>query len=126
WRTAGDLGFELDRIFDVALENAKHAKYSRPGSWNDPDYIQIGYIGDARTGRLPTPCPMTPSEQYSFMSLWCLMAAPLFYSGDMSRLDEFTLNVLCNAEVIEVDQDPLGQCAKVTHLGEDTFAMVKD
>ena len=36
------------------------------------------------------------------------MAAPLFYSGDMSQLDEFTLNVLCNPEVIEVDQDPLG------------------
>ena len=60
------------------------------------------------------------------MSLWCLMAAPLFYSGDMSRLDEFTLNVLCNPEVIEVDQDPLGQCARVVPLGEETFVMVKD
>jgi alpha-galactosidase len=60
------------------------------------------------------------------MSLWCLMASPLFYSGDMSRLDEFTLNVLCNPEVIEVDQDALGQCARVVPLGEETFAMVKD
>ena len=42
------------------------------------------------------------------MSMWALMAAPLFYSGDITRLDAFTLNVLCNAEVIEVDQDPLG------------------
>ena len=33
------------------------------------------------------------------------MAAPLIYSGDMSKLDEFTLNVLCNPEVIEVNQD---------------------
>jgi hypothetical protein len=126
WRTAGDLGFELDRIFEVALKNAEHRAFSKPGSWNDPDYLQIGYIGDARTGGEPTPCPLTPSEQYSFMSLWCLMASPLFYSGDMARLDEFTLNVLCNPEVIEVDQDPLGQCARVVPLGEDTFAMVKD
>ncbi len=72
------------------------------------------------------PCPLTPDEQYSYMSLWCLMAAPLIYSGDMSNLDEFTLNVLCNAEVIEVNQDPLGQCARVIPLGEETFAMVKD
>jgi alpha-galactosidase len=126
WRTAGDLGFELNRIFEVALKNAEHRKFSRPGSWNDPDYIQIGYIGDARTGGEPKPCPLTPNEQYAFMSLWCLMASPLFYSGDMSRLDEFTLNVLCNPEVIEVDQDPLGQCARVVPLGEKTFAMVKD
>jgi len=126
WRTAGDLGYELDRVFEVALKNAEHRKFSRPGSWNDPDYIQIGSIGDARSGGEPKPCPLTPNEQYSFMSLWCLMASPLFYSGDMSRLDEFTLGVLCNPEVIEVDQDPLGQCARVVLLGEETLAMVKD
>jgi len=126
WRTAGDLGFELDRIFEVALANAEHRAYNGPGSWNDPDYIQIGYIGDARTGGDPKPCPLTPNEQYAFMSLWCLMASPLFYSGDMSRLDEFTLNVLCNPELIEVNQDPLGQCARVVHLTDETFAMVKD
>jgi alpha-galactosidase len=126
WRTSGDLGFELNRIFEVALENAKHGEYSRPGSWNDPDYIQIGYIGNAPTGGKPLPCPLTPNEQYAFMSLWCLMASPLFYSGDMSQLDDFTINVLCNTEVIDVDQDPLGQCARVVPLGDETFAMVKD
>jgi alpha-galactosidase len=44
----------------------------------------------------------------------------------MGRLDEFTINVLCNPEVIDVDQDPLGQCARVVQLGDDTFLMVKD
>jgi alpha-galactosidase len=60
------------------------------------------------------------------MSLWCLMASPLFFSGDMGKLDDFTINVLCNPEVIDVDQDALGQSARVIELGEDTFAMVKD
>ncbi len=126
WRTAGDLGFELDRVFEVSLANAEHRQWSRPGAWNDPDYIQIGYIGDARGGGEPQPCSLLPNEQYAFMSLWCLMASPLFYSGDMSRLDPFTLNVLCNPEVIEVDQDPLGQSARVITLTEDIFLMVKD
>jgi len=125
WRTAGDLGFELDRVFEVALANAAHRSNSGPGSWNDPDYIQIGYIGDARTTGQPRPCPLTPNEQYAYMSLWCLMAAPLFYSGDMTRLDAFTLNILCNPEVIAVNQDPLGECGRVVDLGDDTFAMVK-
>ncbi|HWQ92948.1 MAG TPA: glycoside hydrolase family 27 protein, partial [Clostridia bacterium] len=126
WRTAGDLGFELDRIFEVALENAQHRAWSRPGAWNDPDYIQIGWIGNARGGGLPQPCPLTGNEQYSYMSLWALMASPLFYSGDMEKLDAFTLNILCNPEVIEVNQDALGQCAAVSHLDENTFLMVKD
>jgi alpha-galactosidase len=126
WRTAGDLGFELDRIIDVALKNAEHRSYSKSGSWNDPDYIQIGYIGDARGMGEPQPTKLSPDEQYAFMSLWCLMASPLFYSGDMNRLDEFTLNVLCNPEVIEVDQDPLGESAQVVKLTEKTFLMIKN
>jgi alpha-galactosidase len=126
WRTSGDLGFELNRIFAVALANAKHRQWSKPGSWNDPDYIQIGHVGSAAENGLPKPSSLTPTEQYSFMSLWSLMASPLFYSGDMGSLDEFTINVLANPEVIAVDQDPLGQCARVIHLGDDTFLMVKE
>jgi alpha-galactosidase len=126
WRTAGDLGFELERITEVAINNATYRAWNRPGSWNDPDYIQIGYIGAARGMGEPEPCPLTPNEQYTYMSLWSLSAAPLFFSGDMNRLDEFTLNVLCNPEVLDVNQDALGQCGEVIRLGDGAFLMVKD
>ena len=128
WRTAGDLGFELDRFFKVALKNAEHGAWSKPGAWNDPDYIQIGWMGFQKGTNftLPRPCPLTADDQYSYMSLWCLMAAPLFFSGDMEKLDEFTINVLCNPEVIAVDQDAFGQCARVVKLANGAFAMVKD
>jgi alpha-galactosidase len=126
WRTSGDLGFELDRIFDVAVNNAKHRQYSKPGAWNDPDYIQIGYIGIANKEGIAEQTKMPPSMQYAYMSLWCLMASPLFYSGDMNHLDPFTLNVLCNPEVIAVDQDPLGKCARVIMGNDSTFLMIKN
>ena len=113
-------------LLEVALKNAEHRNYSHPGSWNDPDYIQIGRIGNARGMGEPIDCPLTPNEQYAFMSLWCLMASPLFFSGDMGLLDPFTVNVLCNPEVIDVDQDPLGQSARVIPCTEETFVMVKD
>jgi alpha-galactosidase len=54
------------------------------------------------------------------------MAAPLIFSGDMSKLDEFTLNVLCNPEIIDIDQDPLGKCGQVIMKDDDCFVMVKD
>lgn len=108
WRTAGDLGLELHRYHEVALRNSTYWEYAGRGAWNDPDYLLLGYVGDASEMGEPKPCPLTPSEQYSYMSLWCLMSAPLFLSSDMSRLDEFTLNILCNSEVIEVNQDPAG------------------
>lgn len=128
WRTAGDLGFELDRFFSVALKNAEHGAWSKPGSWNDPDYIQIGWIGSQKgdSFTLQEPCKMSAEEQYSYMSLWCMMAAPLVFSGDMSRLDDFTLNVLCNPEIIDIDQDPLGKSARVIMKDNDSFVMVKE
>jgi len=75
---------------------------------------------------LPHLTPMPPVMQFAYMSLWCLMASPLVYSGDMSKLDEFTINVLCNPEVIDIDQDPLGKGGKVTLLPNNCFIMVKD
>ena len=131
WRTSTDLGLEIDRVFEVALANAAHRDWSKPGSWNDPDYVQIGYFGDPaaysqKTGVQPISVPLSPTEQYAFMSLWSLSAAPLFFGGDISRLDEFSISVLCNPEVIDIDQDPLGQCARVVRLDENCFVMVKE
>jgi alpha-galactosidase len=126
WRTAGDLGFELDRIFEVALKNSEHREYSKPGEWNDPDYIQIGWIGTARGMGEPKQIQMPANMQYAYMSLWSLMASPLIYSGDMTKLDEFTINILCNPEVIEVNQDQLGESGLVIKRTEEQFVMVKN
>jgi alpha-galactosidase len=60
------------------------------------------------------------------MSLWALMASPIIYSGDMTRLDDFTLNVLGNVEVLEINQDALGQSAALAQLQNEAFLMVKD
>ncbi|MDI9431931.1 MAG: NPCBM/NEW2 domain-containing protein [Planctomycetota bacterium] len=130
WRTTGDLGLEqgglLPGFYHIGLSNARHYEYAKPGQWNDPDYILIGRIGNAHHhDEPPKPTTLTPSEQYSYMSMWCLMAAPLFYSGDMRYLDEFTLNVLCNAEVIDVDQDPLGIQAKPLVQDDETLILAK-
>lgn len=127
WRTGADLGFELNRFFAVALKNAEHGAWSKPGAWNDPDYLQIGWFGSqiGTNFTLPKPSLLTANEQYAYMSLWTLMAAPLFFSGDMTKLDKFTLNVLCNPEVIDVNQDPLGECGSVIKRNENCFLMVK-
>lgn len=129
WRTTGDLGLERDRrlpgFYSIGLMNAAHWEFARPGQWNDPDYILIGWVGSAHNQAEGTPTTLTANEQYSYMSLWSLMAAPLIFSGDMAKLDEFTLNVLCNAEVIDVNQDALGKQAKIVRSDEDTLILVK-
>ncbi len=130
WRTTGDLGLHpgdrLPGFFRIGLRNAQHWPYAKPGHWNDPDYILIGKVGNARKrDEPPKPVRLTPNEQYAYMSMWCLMAAPLIYSGDITHLDPFTLNVLCNAEVIEVDQDPLGKQARIVRQSETELVLAK-
>jgi alpha-galactosidase len=129
WRTTGDLGAvrgtQLPGFYSIGLSNAQHWQYAHPGAWNDPDYILIGYIGTNR-GKSFKRTTLTPNEQYSYMSMWSLMAAPLIFSGDMTRLDPFTLNVLCNAEVIAVDQDPLGRQAEILRQTPDEFVLVRN
>lgn len=114
WRTAGDLGGSFEGIpaalfrdgFDVYSKNQLHL-YGGPGGWNDPDYLLVGYLSNWKGETVPT--PLTPDEQYSHLSLWAIVAAPLILSGDITRLDDFTLGLLTNDEIIEVDQDPLGK-----------------
>ncbi len=129
WRTTGDLGLAEDTrlpgFYHIGLSNARHWQHAKPGQWNDPDYILIGWVGKASghgVGKLTT---LTGDEQYSYMSMWCLMAAPLIFSGDMAKLDEFTINVLCNPEVIDVDQDALGKQARPVVMNDDTLIMAK-
>lgn len=114
WRTAGDLGGSFEGIgtalfrdgFDVYSSDSLHL-YAGPGGWNDPDYLLFGYLSNWKGQTVPT--PLTPNEQYTQISLWSLVAAPLIFSGDITRMDDFTLSLLTNDEVIEVDQDPLGK-----------------
>ena len=130
WRTTGDLGLEKDTelpgFYSIGFKNAEHFEYAKPGRWNDPDYILIGYVGNARKNDAPPQLTsLTADEQYSYMSMWALMASPLFYSGDITHLDKFTLNVLCNAEVIDVDQDMLGKQARIVRKTKEEFVLAK-
>ncbi|MGO8816972.1 MAG: hypothetical protein ACLQVG_20210 [Terriglobia bacterium] len=108
------------------MANANLSSNAGPGHWNDPDYLLIGTIGNAFNGdEPPALTTLTPDEQYSYMSMWSLMAAPLFFAGDMANLDNFTLGILCNSEVIDVDQDALGWQGRVVRRSADEFILEK-
>jgi alpha-galactosidase len=131
WRTAGDLGGSFQGIpralfrdgFDVYSSKGLH-KYAGPGGWNDPDYLLLGYLSNWQGQTAPS--PLTPNEQYTHVSLWSLVAAPLIFSGDITRLDDFTLSLLTNDEVIDVDQDPLGKPGRRVAIDGDLEVWARD
>ena len=105
WRLDGDIGDSWRSIKDQGFNNDKWAPYSRPGHWNDPDMFEVGTNGGGQ------PKKLTPDEQYLHVSQWCLLSAPMLLGCDMEHMDDFTVALLSNDEVIEIDQDTLGKQA---------------
>jgi alpha-galactosidase len=116
WRTHDDIddvwtgtsGWGHNRgVYDIIEAEVGHEKYAGPGHWNDPDMLMVGIVGFGNTH----PTLLTPDEQIVHVSMWCLLSAPLLIGCDMTKLDPFTLAILTNDEVLDIDQDPLGQPA---------------
>jgi alpha-galactosidase len=115
WRTTGDIQDTWSSMSRIGFGQAGHEKYAGPGHFNDPDMLVVGKVG---WGPRLHPTRLTPNEQYTHISLWCLLASPLLIGCDMTQMDDFTLSLLTNDEVLEVNQDPLGrQAARVAQNG---------
>ena len=107
WRTTGDIKDTWESMSGIGFKQDKAAPFAKPGNWNDPDMLIVGQVG---WGNLH-PTRLTPDEQYTHISLWCLLSAPLLIGCDMEKMDDFTLNLLSNDEVLALDQDELGKQA---------------
>ena len=111
WRTGPDIRDSWPSIYSLAFTIDKWGDYAGPGHWNDPDMMILGNVSMGPSILHPT--KLTPDEQYSHVSLFSLLAAPLLIGCPIEQLDDFTLNLLTNDEVIEVNQDPLGKPARL-------------
>jgi hypothetical protein len=109
WRTTGDITDTWESMAGIGFDQDKCSPFAGPGQWNDPDMLVVGQVG---WGPNLHPSRLTPDEQYTHISLWCLLSAPLLIGCDLSQLDEFSLSLLTNDEVLAVNQDALGQQAR--------------
>lgn len=125
WRTTGDVQDTWWSITGIGFSQNRWAPFSGPGHWNDPDMLVVGYV-DVGKGKNLHPSRLTADEQYTHITLWSLLAAPLLIGCDMARLDEFTLNLLSNDEVLAVNQDALGkQAVLVSESGPEVTLVNK-
>ncbi|MCC6396740.1 MAG: putative Ig domain-containing protein, partial [Bacteroidetes bacterium] len=116
WRTTGDITDTWESMSTIGFGQSGHEAFAGPGHWNDPDMLVVGWVG---WGPRLHPTRLTAHEQITHITLWSLLCSPLLIGCDMTRLDEFTLSLLTNDEVIAVNQDPLGkQAARVKVDGD--------
>jgi alpha-galactosidase len=110
WRTTGDIWDSWDKndaqhswahpVTDILDQNAELYPFSGPGGWNDPDMLEVGNGG------------MSDDEYRAHFAMWAMLAAPLMAGNDVAAMSPATSTILTNAEIIAVDQDPLGQQAR--------------
>lgn len=122
WRTTGDIKDTWERMCSLGFGQTKWAPYNGPGHWVDPDMLVVGMVG---WGPKLHYTRLTPDEQYTHMSLWALLASPLLIGCDMAQLDDFTLSLLTNDEMIEVNQDPLGKPGMIVSQQGDVVVYAK-
>jgi len=110
WRVTGDITDTWVSMSSIGFQQTGHEKFAGPGHWNDTDMLVVGHVGWGRAEK-PRPTNLTPNEQLTHISLWALQAAPLLIGADLSQIDEWTVNLLGNREVLAINQDPLGKAA---------------
>ena len=115
WRTTGDITDSWSSMAGIGFKQNGHEAYAGPGHWNDPDMLVVGKLG---WGPTLHDSKLTRNEQITHITLWSLLAAPLLIGCDLSQLDDFTLALLTNTEVLEVSQDPQGKQARRVASGD--------
>lgn len=74
-------------------------EYAGPGHWNDLEMLEIGNGNQ------------TEDEYRTHMAIWCMMSAPLMAGNDLRNMNQVTKDILCNKNVLSIDQDKLGRSA---------------
>ena len=114
WRIDADISSEKDRVEWANVvqrfeSGAREAVFSAPNSWNDPDMLEVGNRG------------LNAVEAQTHFAMWAISAAPLWAGNDVAHMTQETKAIYTNAEVIAIDQDPLG--AGVVKVKEDAAGL---
>lgn len=123
WRTTGDIRDNWESMSTIGFEGQDSwAGWRKPGRWPDADMLVLGKVGWGRKMRWTE---LNPWEQYTHITLWSILSSPMLLGCDMAALDPFTLSLLCNNEVLDVNQDPLGAQGVRFNSGEGHVTYIK-
>ena len=115
-RTSEDISPTWNRMLHNLDSAARRPLYAHPGSWNDPDMLFVG-TGEFDADHL--------TEARSHFSLWAMLNAPLIIGYDLRNATGPLLDILGNARVIALNQDPAGNQAVLAFDSDDIDIFVK-
>lgn len=107
WRISGDFWDRWDKLLNMFSLCEKWYPYVKDGSFPDCDILPLGKlcIDGSYMGDMGRDSGFTKDEQKTMMTLWAVFRSPLFFGGELRLTDNYTLSLVTNPEVINVNQN---------------------
>lgn len=113
WRTTGDIYDAWKSVKGILAENLYLSAYCHDGHYNDMDMLEVGRS-------------MSKTEDETHFGMWCIMSSPLLIGCDMANIKPEALQLMCNKDLIDLNQDKLHLQAYVADKQGECFVLVKD
>lgn len=107
WRISGDFWDRWDKLLNMFSLCEKWYPYVKDGSFPDCDILPLGKlcVDGSYMGDMGRDSGFTKEEQKTMMTLWAVFRSPLFFGGELRLTDNYTLSLVTNPEVINVNQN---------------------
>jgi hypothetical protein len=83
---------------------ASWTPHVKPGNWPDADMLPLGTLGPVPGWGSLRKTRLTQDEQRTLMTLWAISRSPLFIGANLTELDDETLALLTQRELITMNQ----------------------
>jgi hypothetical protein len=101
WRITDDFWDNWETLLYMFDRCEKWQDHVSQGCWPDCDMLPLGKVGK-HFGQ-ERDCLFTRQEQKTMMTLWCMFSSPLMLGAEMTKLDDWTLSLLCNEELLRLE-----------------------
>jgi len=108
WRISEDFWDDWNSLKKQFTLCNSWAEHTGSCHWADADMLPLGNISLRGMRGGPRRSSFTMPELRTMMTLWAMFKSPLMIGGDLMDLDEATLSLLTNKEVLDLDQYSLG------------------
>ena len=106
WRMTDDFWDNWQMLKNMFTRCEIWQTHVGPGCWPDCDMLPLGRIG-VKFGRGHLTY-FTPAEQKTMMTLWSIFRSPLMLGAELPSLDEATLALLTNRDVLRLNRHSFG------------------
>ena len=99
WRITDDFWDNWKQLKDMFARCELWQDHVEAGCYPDCDMLPLGHLGKG-FGKGEWVTHFTKDEQRTMITLWCLFGSPLMLGAELTKLDDWTLSLLTNREVL--------------------------